>query len=141
MKKLFTLFVFATAVIAVLSCTKENVPPLKTQFGVVITQQPIGGLNVPTVSATFTGEVLGKVIPVDVKVEWFVENATHENAFVIREEIIKFTGENYRVRSTAVQVLDPYRYSVFYWARFTWTDDEGKHTIDSDKAFCERKPE
>lgn len=138
MKKLFASFIFLFAVLV--SCQKQDQPQLETQFEVIITQQPVGGLNIPTVSTTYVGTIIGTVEPVDVKVEWFVENATHENAFAINTQIIQFTEGTNITKATACSVLDPYRYSVYYWVRFTWVDDKGSHSIESNKAFCEKKP-
>lgn len=138
MKKLFTLIcLFALLIVA--SCTKETQPKPETQFEMSITQQPVGGINVSTVSTTVLGTIVGTVKPIDVTVEWFVENATHENAFAISTSIIKFTEGTAIAKSSACRVLDPYRHSVYYWLKLTWEDSAGKHVIETDKVFCERK--
>lgn len=138
MKKLFASFIFLFAVLV--SCQKQDQPQVDTQFQVLITQQPIGGLNISTVSTTYVGTITGTVEPVNVKVEWMVENATHENAFAINTQTVSFVEGKSVTKATACLVLDPYRYSVYYWVRLSWTDDKGNHTIESNKAFCEKKP-
>ena len=63
MKKLLVLFVL----VLLMGCTKE---PQPTVLNLAITQQPTGGYNVETVSATFTGSITGDIVPVVVTVEW-----------------------------------------------------------------------
>lgn len=126
--------------LTLMSCQKQDELQPETILSVSITEQPIGGLNVPTVSATYIGTITGTVEPIDVTVEWFVESLTQENTFAINTQTIKFTEGTSIAKTTACPVLDPYRYSVYYWVKFTWTDDKGKHSIQSNKAFCEKKP-
>lgn len=134
------LFILLIAIVALVSCSKEQLPVSNTTFDVLITQQPVGGLNVATVSTTFMGLMTGTVNPVTVTSEWFVESQYHENAFVISSSLITFNEGTTITKSTSCQVLDPYRYSVYYWNRLTWIDASGKHTIESSKVYCERKP-
>lgn len=138
MKNLFMVLCFLC--LTLMSCEKQDQPQPETLLRVAITQQPIGGLNITTVSTTYVGTITGTVEPIDVKIEWFVENQTHENVFAINTQTIRFTEGTSMAETTACPVLDPYKSSVYYWVKFTWTDDEGPHSIESNKAFCEKKP-
>lgn len=135
MKRLVILLI---AIVTLVSCSKEELP--KTNFELKITQQPVGGLNLSTVSSAYTGTIKGYVQPVRVLVEWFVESQYHENAMQLSATNVNFTEGTTVAKTTASKVSDPYfSHPVYYWVRFTWTDSNGTHTLDSQKVFCERK--
>ena len=108
-------------------------------LNLTITEHPDGGKQVNQVSAKFEGAITGTITPVSVTVEWWWEDGNHENSKMVESEEIIFNSGNVTIKSTIYKAPASYFLLNYYWAKFTWTDDNGQHEIKTSKAYCTSK--
>ncbi|MEN6619590.1 MAG: hypothetical protein ABFC28_08900 [Rikenellaceae bacterium] len=130
MKKLLVLFVL----VLLMGCKKE---PQPTVLNLAITQQPTGGYNVETVSATFTGSITGDIVPVVVTIEWWWENGYHTDQKMKSTNNYTFSSATMNAFTTSWAASAGYYHLNYFWIKIKWTDANGAHVMESNKAYCD----
>ena len=134
MKKI-RLFILALLTIALFSACGED-EPKPTRLEVSITEHPLGGAQVSSVSARFNGTVTGKQKSIQVTVEWWWESGDHTENRVISSTQYVFDSDNTTSKSTVHSAGSGFILLNYYWIKITWTDDDGQHVLESNKAYC-----
>ena len=115
-----------------LSCGKEE-----TILRLTIIEQPQSGTNVSFIQCTFEGEVVSGDESVRVEAEWWEEDQYGFNETQVGAEYFDFDSQQPISRITSYGAPFPFVLYGYYWVEFVWSDDEGQHRRESQKAFCE----
>jgi len=127
-KLLFLIILFVLA-----GCEKQPEP---TVLNLVITQNPVGGYNVRTLTTTVAGSISGELKPVTVTVEWYWESASHANQTIRSKTTMPFNKPELTSFTCNLIADAGYYHFNYFWAKIYWTDSKGLHTIESTKCYC-----
>ena len=122
------------ALIIFTGCGGEEEPE-ETILEVTITQHPQGGINVQSVSCTFECEITNGSGTVQVTIEWWWEDAAGLNDQVVETDYVDFTQNQPVSHTTTFSAPAGFVLLNYYWVELSWTDDDGPHTVESNKAF------
>ena len=122
------------ALMAVVGCGDDAVEV--TTLDLTITSHPEGGVNIQSVSCTVEGELIGGDDPVTVTIDWWWEDAAGLNDEIYSTETYTFSENQPIEHTTTYDVPAGFFLLAYWWAEFTWSDDDGSHSIESNKAFC-----
>lgn len=132
MSKKYLLLIPLLIVPLLSSCKKDPGP---TQLNISIAVQPVGGSALNSVSVIFSGMVTGTIRPVIVTVEWWWENGVHSDQELVLTTDYTFDTGVLVSKSSYCYAPSGYYLVNYYWAKITWNDDLGPHTLESNKAY------
>jgi len=127
------LFVVPLLIAPFLSSCKKDPDP--AQLNISIDVQPVGGSALTSVSVIFSGRVTGTIRPVIATVEWWWENGLHSDQELVLTADYTFDVGIVVSKSSYCYAPSGYYLVNYYWAKITWIDDLGQHTLESNKAF------
>ncbi len=78
----------------------------------------------------------GNAEDITATVEWWWENFFGANDQIVKSEQAIFSSESYATKSTSYSAGSGFILLNYYWVEIHWTDDDGSHSIQSSKAFC-----
>jgi hypothetical protein len=136
---------FAIAsVFVVTACSCVGTRPLESYLWVKVSQHPTGGQNINKVSCTYQATYTledrlpdtqyGDPRPINLNVYWTNDKGGTYNKEQKRFEELIATGGTYTSSFSPAQAglyLDK-----TFWLVMEWNDDNGKHTVTSNKAVC-----
>jgi hypothetical protein len=131
--RIFTLFAFMIILIITLGGTSciylESCSKKEGTAEVTIISQPKGGNWVQSVNCTVRATISDLLNPVDVTAEWMTSNGSHAK-------------ETWRIdtvssqRTTSFSAPSGKYLDKPFWLRVSWSDANGRHEIQSEKADC-----
>jgi hypothetical protein len=122
----------AMCYIIVLSCSSKN-----TQLLLHITEDPIGGTNVPVLTCSFEGKLYKGTAPLTATVEWWWCAFNYTNESLVHREKYTFTENEYVEYTTMISAGTNYVFFQVYWVKVLWEDEDGtEHEIESSQARC-----
>jgi len=133
-KKNYILLLTLMITILLSSCKKDD--PSLTKLNINITKQPTGGSQVNSVPINFQGIITGTVKPIVVTVEWWWENGFHSDQKLKSSTQTTFSSGHSTLKSSVWSAPSGYYLLNYFWAKISWTDDDGPHLIESSKAYC-----
>lgn len=117
--------------IALASCGKEE-----TILEIIITEHPLGGMNVESLDCTFEGEIISGDDPVQVTIEWWWEDENGVYGGIVETDYCEFDEQYPVTYTTNHRASLGYVFVGYFWVSLSWTDDEGMSRIESAKGFC-----
>lgn len=123
--------VLALTLLVFMACTKQNAD---TILQVNVTQNPISSGQ--TVSATFLATIHGGFKPVKVRLQWYQETANKENPQLLSSTEMVFDYRTTHSICGSTRVMNFSGLYNYYWARLIWDDAQGRHVLDTEKAYC-----
>jgi len=128
-----SIYILLLLTVSLLSTCKKEDPP--TRLGINIMVQPQGGRYSTSVSVIFGGTITGTIKPVIVTVEWWWENGYHSEQQMVYTQDYIFDSGNPTSKNSICYAASGYYLLNYYWVKISWTDFDGPHTVESDKAF------
>lgn len=122
------------ALITIVGCGDDAVEV--TTLDLTIISHPEGGVNIQSVSCVVEGELIGGDDPVTVTIDWWWEDAAGLNDELYSTETYTFSENQPMEHTTTYDAPAGFFLLCYWWAEFTWSDDDGSHSIESNKAFC-----
>lgn len=118
--------------IAVVGCGGKN-----TRLLLHITEDPIGGTNVPVLTCLFEGKLYKGTTPITATVEWWWCSFAGTNESLVHRETYTFTEDEYVEYTTMISAGTNYVFFQVYWVKILWEDEDGtEHEIESSQARC-----
>lgn len=118
--------------IALLSCSSKN-----TKLILHITEDPIGGTNVPLLTCSFEGRLHEGTTHIEATVEWWWCTFGGTDETLVHRETYIFTEEAFVEYTTEISAGANYVFFQIYWVKILWKDEDGtEHEIESSQARC-----
>jgi len=119
---------------SIVSCGSEDVDTL---LDLTITEDPQGGAQVSSVTVEFEAALVDGETPISVTVEWWWENAVHEDDEMKDSETFSVASQTPMTFTSTHSAASGYILLNYYWVKISWTDEAGEdHEVESDKAYC-----
>lgn len=118
--------------IAMVGCGGKN-----TKLLLHITEDPIGGTNVPVLTCSFEGKLYKGTTHITATVEWWWCTFGGLNETLVHREKYTFTEDGYVEYTTTISAGTNYVFYQVYWVKILWEDEDGtEHEIESSQARC-----
>lgn len=131
MKRYFWL-AFLVCSITLLSCSSKD-----TKLILHITEDPIGGTNVPLLTCSFEGRLHNGTAHIEATVEWWWCTFGGTDETLVHREKYVFTEETFVEYTTEISAGTNYVFFQIYWVKILWQDEDGtEHEIESSQARC-----
>jgi hypothetical protein len=112
-------------------------PKKDTLLDLTITEDPAGGSQVTSVTVEFEAALVDGDTPITITLEWWWENAVHENDTKMDTETFTASSQTTTTFTSTYTADAGYILMNYYWVKIKWTDEAGEsHEVESDQAYC-----
>jgi len=128
----FLALIALIALVGLVSCGSKD-----TTLDLTITEDPQGGAQVSSVTVEFEAGLVDGDTPITVTVEWWWENAVHEEDEMMDSENITVSSQTVQTFTSTYSASSGFILLNYWWVKIKWTDEAGdSHEVESDQAYC-----